>query len=491
MAKPLPTLLPINSWWEIPYVWIGTKVYDWIAGRDSGVPGAYYISRAAALAAFPRLNGETLKGAIVYHDGKQNDTRMNVMIAATAEEAGGVLANYCRVEGVVKGEGGRAAGVTCVDEQQAGAGGTGERFTVRAKAVINATGCFGDALRQLDTPSAKPMIQGAAGVHVILPSSLCPPELGLIVPKTRDGRVLFILPWEGHTLAGTTDAPCPISYAPQATAQDVGFILGECNRYLTGPPLTPKDVLSAWSGIRPLIVDPVAAAKGITGTASLSRTHVLETSPSGMLSILGGKWTTYRRMAQDTVDALREGSSGGGSGMKMGGVGVFQGRPIAPSVTRRAQLLGSDRGGGFIGGDYSKLVPMLTALGLPQDVGLHLAENYGTRALMVGEWVRDGRRGGTSGSGSGGGGGEKYRERLVPHHPFIAAEVAHAVTCEYALSVTDVLARRTRLAFLDTQAAASAIPRVGEIMGELLGWSKEKRAKEEEDAQRFLDTMHI
>jgi len=343
------------------------------------------------------------------------------------------------------------------------------------------------------------MIQGAAGVHIILPSSLCPPNLGLIVPKTRDGRVLFILPWEGHTLAGTTDAPCPISDTPQASAGDVGFILGECNRYLTGPPLTPKDVLSAWSGIRPLIVDPAAAAKGITGTASLSRTHVLETSPSGMVSILGGKWTTYRRMAQDTVDALREGSSGSGSGSSsgssggggggdgvMGGAGKFKGRSITPSITRRAQLLGSDRGGGFIGGDYSKLVPMLTAMGLPQDVGVHLAENYGTRALMVGEWCTA-----ASATGSGGGGGVSYRERLVPHHPFIAAEVAHAVTCEYALSVTDVLARRTRLAFLDTTAATSAIPRVGEIMGEMLGWSKEKRALEEEAARKFLDTMHI
>jgi len=466
MAKPMATLVPISSWWEIPYVWMGTKVYDAIAG-DSGVPGSYYISRADALASFPGLNPDTLKAGIVYHDGTQNDSRMNIMIAATAERAGATLANYCGVGAVLKdATTGRARGVQAVDSL------TGARFSVRGKTVVNATGCFGDALRLMDTPSAAPLIQGSAGVHIMLPRGVCPRDLGLIVPKTRDGRVLFILPWEGHTLAGTTDSSCAISTAPLPAAQDVAFILSECNRYLSTP-LDATSVLSAWSGIRPLIKDPSAEARGLKGTAGLSRTHVIEVSPTGMLSILGGKWTTYRRMAEEAIDRLANENPG----------------VITPtrSVTSRARVLGAMEGGGGTAApaEQEHLAALLTQspYSLPKDVAAHLVGNYGDRAELVGRIV----------CGSGDARdfwGRRFSSRLSPHHPFIAAEVVYAVRCEYALSIEDVLARRTRLAFLDTEAAQMAVDPVGALMAEILGWSEERRAQEIASALSFLDTMH-
>jgi glycerol-3-phosphate dehydrogenase len=320
-AQPLAMLIPLYTWWEIPYMWAGAKVYDWLAGSARAVPHSYFVSAAEVHQQFPMLRTDGLKGGIVYYDGRHNDTRMNLMVALTAAQAGAVLANYTEVTAVLKDSAGRARGVAVRDVR------TGDAFNVRAKAVVNATGCFGDALRALDDPRAEPLILGAAGVHVILPDHFSPDRMGLIVPKTRDGRVLFLLPWEGSTIAGTTDAPAPISMEPRATEDDVAFILAETNRYLSRP-VKRADVKAAWSGIRPLIKDP-AAPPGTT--AAVSRSHVVTASASGMVSVLGGKWTTYRRMAQDAVDELAK---------------VVRDLPaVGPSVTQKMQVLGADRAG--------------------------------------------------------------------------------------------------------------------------------------------------
>jgi len=227
---------------------------------------------------------------------------------------------------------GAAAGVTVVDALAPPGSPAAAPFAVRARAVVNATGCFGDAMRALDDARAAPLIQGAAGVHLMLPAEYCPRELGLIIPRTRDGRVLFFLPWEGATLCGTTDAPCDISMEPRPLEEDVAFILEEANRFLSRP-VRRSDVRAAWSGVRPLIVDPAHAAARKPGekvpSSALVRTHVVEVSASGMVSILGGKWTTYRRMAQDAVDAAAR---------------AVAGLPTpTPSVTQRMQVLGADR----------------------------------------------------------------------------------------------------------------------------------------------------
>ena len=288
-----------------------------------------------------------LKGGIVYYDGQHNDTRMNMMIALTASQSGAAVANYVGVDAIAKDEGGRAAGVRVTDKL------TGRAFSIKARGVVNATGCFGDAVRKLDDPSAESLILGAAGVHIILPDHFSPDNMGLIVPKTKDGRVLFFLPWEGSTICGTTDSPCDISMEPRPTDEDVRFIIEESNRFLTTK-IRPEDVKAAWSGVRPLIRDP-AKAKAGAKSSQLSRSHVVEVSSSGMVSILGGKWTTYRRMAEEAVDAFAKvaaaphvptaaaqaaGASVGSVGHGLGPVG-----PVGPSVTLNMQLLGADRAG--------------------------------------------------------------------------------------------------------------------------------------------------
>ena len=369
MAKPLATLIPIYNWWEVPYMWAGCKAYDLIAGARRAVPASYYVSAEEAHFQFPMLAAEKLVGGIVYYDGQQNDTRMNLMIALTATQTGAAIANYVGVTAVAKDAGGRAAGVEVRDEL------TGKAFTVRARGVINATGCFGDAMRKLDDPKAEDLILGAAGVHIVLPDHFSPDNMGLIIPKTKDGRVLFFLPWEGSTLCGTTDDPCEISMAPRATEKDVAFILEESNRYLSTK-IRREDVKAAWSGIRPLIRDPRRLSEGAS-SAQLSRSHVVDVSASGLVSVLGGKWTTYRRMAEEAVDALAAAcapppppgkraaaapapasgshaahAAAATAGLPPHALGAIA--EVGPSVTLNMQVMGADRAGVIVNRKYDR-----------------------------------------------------------------------------------------------------------------------------------------
>lgn len=345
MAHPLATLIPVYTWWELPYMWAGAKVYDLIAGARRAVPSAYYVSREEALFQFPMLSQEGLKGGIVYYDGQHNDTRMNLMIALTASQAGAAIANYTEVMDISKDAAGRSTGVAVRDVS-----GTtpGKPFTIRAKTVVNATGCFGDAVRTLDNANAVPLIQGASGVHLILPDHFSPDNMGLIIPKTTDGRVLFFLPWEGSTICGTTDSPAGIEMEPKPTEEEVNFIIEESNRFLNRK-IKREDVKAAWSGIRPLIKDPAKLKLGPdgkpAGTSQLTRSHIVEVSPSGMVSILGGKWTTYRRMAEEAVDALSHLPDAKARGLP----------DIKPSVTLSMQLMGADRAGIVMNKKYERI----------------------------------------------------------------------------------------------------------------------------------------
>lgn len=506
MTHALPIIIPLYTWWEIPYMWAGAKVYDLVAGARRAVPKSYYIGRDEALFQFPMLKADGLKGAVVYYDGMHNDTRMNLLIALTACQHGAAVANYVETVGIThEGDGAAAAtsagassaesddGAAAESSASSAAGTvapaapagrangvkvrdvrTGEAWTIKAKGVVNATGCFGDAVRLMDNPSAVPLIVGAAGTHVVLPDHFSPDNMGLIVPKTRDGRVLFFLPWEGMTICGTTDSPSDITMTPAPTDEDVKFIIEESNRYLNRK-ISLEDVRAAWSGIRPLIKDPAKLAAG-SSTAQLSRKHVVEVSPSGMVSILGGKWTTYRRMAEDAVDAFA----------------AAQKLPVDASKTVNMQLLGADRAGIVFNQRYDRIpITLRETFGFDKDVARHLSRNYGTRALQVGQIVRldeeAGRRAG--GTAAHAGGLRGYGRRLVPRHPFIAAEVVFAVEQEYAVTIVDVLARRTRLSFMDAAAAREATPAVASIMANLLGWDAAKTARETAAAYAFLDTM--
>jgi glycerol-3-phosphate dehydrogenase len=406
-----------------------------------------------AMYRFPMLNPDGLKGAVVYYDGMHNDTRMNLMIALTAAQHGAAIANHVKVLSVVHDKDGKASGVMVRDEA------SGAEWTIRARAVVNATGPFADAIRKMDVPESKERIVPAGGVHIILPDHCSPEDHGLIVPETKDGRVLFFLPWEGATLCGTTDSVTDLTMKPQPTEKEINFILEEANRFLNTK-VSRHNVKAAWSGIRPLVRDFEAK-----DTKSFSRNHVVEVSATGMVSVMGGKWTTYRRMAQDALEKLIDTNPL-----------ILEKRAVQPSCTLSMQMLGADRAGIVVGQKFDRItITLREKYGFHKDVAEHLLRNYGTRALQVAEL------------------GEKNKElrnRMTRRWPFIAGEVVFAMRQEYAVSAVDVIARRLRLAFLDTESSLKVLGTVLDIMQKEAGWSSTRRAAEEADAKEFISTMN-
>lgn len=451
LNSPIPIMIPIYESWKIPYMWLGTKVYDFIAGRRRFVPPSHFINKSEALYRFPMLDEAGLKGAIVYYDGQMNDSRMNLMIAMTAAQNGAAIGNHTKVLHLLKTEEGKVCGARVLDEI------TEEEYDIKAKVVVNATGPFADAIRKMAEPEISEIIKPAGGVHVVLPDHFCPDNMGLIVPKTKDGRVLFFLPWEGGTLSGTTDHIADISMTPEPTDEEIDFILEESNRYLNRT-ITRGDVKAAWCGLRPLVLDPNAPPGD---TKSISREHVVEVlDSSGLITIAGGKWTTYRQMAEDAIDTA----------VKMG---KFE---VPACSTCNMQLLGADRVGVICGHKFDRVaVTLRNDYNMSKDLSAHLTHNYGTRALQIAEITKA---------------NPSLRRPIHNKHVFIAAEVIFAVKQEYALSIEDVVARRMRLAFVDSRAAAESLPTVARIMADLLGWDKIQTQQEIDKAVKFLKTMH-
>ncbi|KAG5852561.1 hypothetical protein ANANG_G00063730 [Anguilla anguilla] len=446
LSAPLPIMLPVYKWWQLPYYWAGIKMYDLVAGGQC-LKSSYVLSKTKALELFPMLKKDKLVGAIVYYDGQHNDARMNLTIALTAARYGAAIANYTEVVHLLKktdpqtGKE-KVCGAHCRDVI------TGQEFDVRAKCVINATGPFTDSLRKMDEPNIPNICQPSAGVHIVIPGYYSPDNMGLLDPATSDGRVIFFLPWEKMTIAGTTDTPTDVTAHPIPMEEDINFILNEVRHYLS-PDVEVRrgDVLAAWSGIRPLVTDPNSK-----DTQSICRNHIVNVSDSGLVTIAGGKWTTYRSMAEETlneaisVHGLRAGHS------KTIGLLLEGGKDWTPTM-------------------YIRLVQ---DYGLEVEVAQHLASTYGGRAFEVAKMAHvTGKRWPIVG------------KRLVSEFPYIESEVLYAIK-EYACTATDVIARRTRLGFLNVQAADEALPRIVELMGKELGWSEQKKKEELATAKQFL-----
>ncbi|QJB37833.1 glycerol-3-phosphate dehydrogenase/oxidase [Chitinophaga oryzae] len=397
-------IIPHYSWWQGPFYTIGLKIYDLLSGRLS-LGKSKHISKNEVTHRLPNIQADGLKGGIVYHDGQFDDARLAVNIAQTAAESGAVLLNYCKVDGLLK-ENGKVSGVTATDLE------SGESFRLAARTVINATGVFVDEILQLDNPGARPMVRPSQGVHLVLDASFLQSSSAIMIPKTSDGRVLFAVPWHNKVLLGTTDTPLEAhSMEPVALEQEIDFILATAAQYLTRTP-TRADVLSVFAGLRPL----AAPQKDTGSTKEISRSHKIMVAPSGLITITGGKWTTFRKMAEDTVDeAIRQGT-------------------ITPAKcnTKGLRIHG-----------YQKQ-PMAQA---PLDV-------YGSDAAQVQALA------------------SKQPELAKPLHPrlpYIKAQVIWAVRQEMARTVEDTLARRTRALFLDAQAAIDMAPEVAALMAAELG----------------------
>ena len=289
LVHQLPFIVPSYAWWESPFYGIGLKLYDLLAGRH-GFGASRHLDRNEAIAALPGVATAGLRGGTRYVDGQFDDARLAVALARTAAQRGATLVNYCPVVALHKQDG-KLCGAILRDAE------AGHEFDVAARVVINATGPFCDEVRRLDNPQARSLIAPSQGTHLVLPRHFLPGDSALLVPRTADGRVIFIIPWQGRVLVGTTDTPVArATPEPSPQAAEIEFLLATANRYLATP-AGRRDILSVFSGIRPLVAGAGAS------TATLSREHTLLVDPqSGLLSVAGGKWTTYRRMAEQAVD---------------------------------------------------------------------------------------------------------------------------------------------------------------------------------------------
>ncbi|EAA65226.1 hypothetical protein AN1396.2 [Aspergillus nidulans FGSC A4] len=478
LSSWLPIMVPVQKWWQIPYFWAGTKCYDWLAGSE-GIESSYFLPKSKAIEAFPMLRKDNVLGAMVYYDGAHNDSRMNVSLAMTAALYGSTVVNHMEVTGLTKDASGRLNGARlrdCIPERD---GQGAEEISIRAKGIINATGPFTDSIRKMDDPNTKEIVAPSSGVHVILPGYYSPSNMGLIDPSTSDGRVIFFLPWQGNTIAGTTDAPTEITRQPQPSEKDIDWILKEIRGYLA-PDINVgrSDVLAAWAGIRPLVRDPK-----VKSSEALVRNHLITVSSSGLLTCAGGKWTTYRQMAEEAVDeAIKEFnlkpcelhdvpdiSGVGGRGL------VADNASLDGSCqTHQVRLIGAH------GWSKTLFINLIQHYGLETDVARHLTTSYGDRAWQVAALssptqTRFPVRG----------------QRISALYPFIDGEVRFAVRHEYAQTAVDVIARRTRLAFLNAQAALEALPTVIDLMGEELHWDKNRKEVEWKDSVQFLASMGL
>jgi glycerol-3-phosphate dehydrogenase len=422
LVHRLPFILPLYAWWERPFYGAGLKLYDKLAAHLS-LGASRYLSRQETLAKMPALAAGGLRGGILYADGQFDDARLAITLAQTVADLEGAIANYVKVGALLK-QNGRVAGAAVRDLE------SGEEFEVSARVVVNATGIFSDAIRRLDERTAAEMLALSQGAHIVLDRSFLPGDCALIIPRTADGRVFFAIPWHGRALLGTTDtAVSQAALEPRPQKTEIEFLLAHAARYLARTP-TAKDILSTFAGLRPLVKNSAA-----TKTSALSRGHQVITSPSGLVSLIGGKWTTSRLMAEETVNQAA----------------IAGGLAARPSPTKKLRLHGWREAGD----------------GQPE-----LAE-YGSEAeeiIALGEVVGD--------------------KPLHPRLPYCLGQVLWAVRREMARTVEDVLSRRLRALPLDAQAAMDMAPQVAHVLaaelGRDAGWEQQQVANFRELALHYL-----
>jgi glycerol-3-phosphate dehydrogenase len=421
LVKNQSFIVPNYKWWEGPYYGIGLKVYDWMSG-SLGLGPSRLLSREETLELAPTLDAEGLRGGVLYHDGQFDDARLAINLAQTAALHGGTLLNYCRVEGLIK-EDGKIRKLQVSDML------SGKTYEIRTKAVINATGVFTDAILKMDDPASEPVIAPSQGVHIVLDKDFLPGEAAIMVPHTDDGRVLFAVPWHDKIIIGTTDTLVnEISVEPRAMTEEIDFILRQISRYLSKIP-TRKDIRSVFAGLRPLV------KSSSKKTAELSRDHLIMVSAAGLITITGGKWTTYRRMAEDTVNTAIA-------------------RCGLTDIACRTMTLP------IHGADTSGTADTIHPAAIPFGAPLYY---YGTDAPAIKALAASAP--GLSGL-------------LHPRLPYLQAEIIWAAREELCMTVEDALSRRTRALLLDAQAAIDCAPLVAKLLAGELGkdsqWEQEQ-----------------
>ncbi|HEV2575579.1 MAG TPA: FAD-dependent oxidoreductase [Acidobacteriaceae bacterium] len=422
LVHALPFVTPAYKWFDLPYYSIGLKAYEVLSGKSSLGP-TRVLSAGETLERVPGIATKGLRGSLLYYDGQFDDARLALALARTAEDHGATVLNYARCTGLHK-QGAKLSSVTVEDIE------TGHSVEVHASVFINATGIFVDDLRRQDQPSSPHMLSVSRGTHIVVPGEVLGNGNAIMVPKTRDGRIIFAIPWLGKVVIGTTDLPASsVAIEPGHEAREIDFLLETINPYLARP-LERADILSVFSGLRPLVTG------GQAKTSKLSREHTIEVAASGLITVAGGKWTTYRRMAEDTLSTAI-------------GHGVL---PDRPCVTRSVRLHGAPE----------------------QSPSTSPLSRYGTEAAEISDmWVSD----------------PQMATLLDPELPFTHAEVIFAARYEMARTVEDVLSRRTRALLLDARAAQRSAPAVARLLAAELGrgpeWVERETRRFIELAQQF------
>ena len=423
VCHKLGFVVPVYSWWDKFYYGFGLWIYEFLSAKFS-LGKTKILSSKDTLEYLPDLDSNKLKGGILYFDGQFDDSRLAINLAQTASESGATVLNYCGVTDFIK-EGNKIAGVVFKDEL------SNQEYQIKSKVVVNATGVFADALLQKSEGHTQVTMTPSQGIHLVLDKSYFEGFSAMLIPKTADGRVLFIIPWHDKVLLGTTDTPVKeIVLEPKPLEEEIRFIMNHFNKY-TNHTIDSTDVKSVFVGLRPLIKE-----EKVNNTAVLSREHLIKTLPSGLVNVSGGKWTTYRNMAEQTINKAIQTSD----------------LKFVRTKTKRLKIHG-----------YST-----------KKVKSHLSI-YGTDAILIQQLIDA---------------NNSLSEKIHPLYPYTKAEVFWAVKKEMALTVEDVLARRIRLLFLDAEAAIQAAPLVAEIMASLLGkdsvWVKEQVSAFSKLAEGYL-----
>ncbi len=411
LTKVLPFVVPSYSWWSEGFYGAGLTLYSLMAGT-LGIGFTKLIGRKKAVELVPTLEPHGLQAAIVYYDGQFDDARLAISLMRTLLDQGGTALNYMAVTGLHK-KNDKVRGVFVRDSE------TGEKMTLLAKAVINCTGVFADDIRKFDEPTTELLLSPSQGIHIVLDKSFLPGDHAIMIPKTDDGRVLFAIPWHDRVIVGTTDTPVEnVELEPRPLHEEVTFVLKHAARYLTKDPTT-EDVLSVYVGLRPLVKHSNESA-----TAKLSREHTLDVSASGLITIIGGKWTTYRHMAEDAVDKA----------IKVANL------PKAACVTKTLHLHGFTT--------------------TPEREPFRV---YGTDVDNLRQVLAE---------------QPEWNMPLHPKLPYLKGEVVWSARYELARTIEDVLSRRLRALLLDAQASIEAAPRVAELLANELGFDKYWQTKQ-------------
>ena len=419
LVHHLSFIIPRYQWWEGPFFGVGLKVYDALAGKLNLAP-SHLLSREETVEHIPNIERENLLGGVEYFDGQFDDARLAVTLARTALHNGACVLNYMNVTGLIKTDG-LVSGVTYSDAE------TGITHTARGSVVINATGIFSDGIRHLDDATAPRAVQPSQGVHLVLDRSFLRGDSAVMVPHTDDGRVLFVIPWHGKVLVGTTDTPMETpEIEPRALREEIGFILRNAARYLARDP-AEKDILSVFAGQRPLVRAP---GKDGSATKTISRSHEILVSDSGLVTIVGGKWTTYRRMAEETMDKAI----------------TLAGLEDRACVTDHLQLFGWRSP---------------NAVALPEWLAVYGSESVELEALIAED--------------------PSLATLMHPRLPYPMAAVVWGARHELARTLEDILSRRTRSLLLDARAAIDAAPAVAILLAKELGRDGDWAARQVED----------